>query len=467
MATLQQAIDNLVTATSTANDVINQAKAVNTNATNHKTDPAAHSELFAKPAPDVALSGGKTAKGQGQVGPCVRTASVTDADQYVTDGRYYVSSVESIANFPILGAGGMLYVHTFSSCVAHEFRYSTGDVYTRIKPTSGAWTEWKKTITDDVINKPNGIVGIDASRRVVIGGTDFSSAGSTAKLQVRDTGYIYLESTRDGGYPQIVFNTKKTGGSSSSNITQISFLAEDSSGQNLTAGAININAKTLFSSPEGGSSQMRFATKNTSDANAIYRYVIDSDGSILPYSSNSYDIGKTGQQIRNIYSANAVTVGSDRRLKTDIEDTPLGLDFINALRPVAYRLIVGDRTVTMEQETDENGEPLFVDVQDGTEQVRVGMDEHGEPIFEERPVIRREPKLRETVTTRPGARTHYGLIAQEVKETLDSVADGCLRTKTTRTASRRCATSSSSPRLFVQCRNSRPRLKRSGPKSPR
>ena len=58
MATLQQAIDNLVTATSTANDVINQAKAVNTNATNHKTDPAAHSELFAKPAPDVALSDG-------------------------------------------------------------------------------------------------------------------------------------------------------------------------------------------------------------------------------------------------------------------------------------------------------------------------------------------------------------------------------------------------------------------------
>lgn len=394
MATLQQAIDNLVTATSTANDVINQAKTVNTNATNHKTDPAAHSELFAKPAPDVALSGGKTAKGQGQVGPCVRTASVTDADQYVTDGRYYVYTTEAVSNWPTEGTGGILHVNSYSTYVAQEMHLFNGKVCTRMKPATGAWSPWKTVITEDMANKAN------------------------------DTGYIYLESTRDGGYPQIVFNTKKTGGSSSSNITQISFLAEDSSGQNLTAGAININAKTLFSSPEGGSSQMRFATKNTSDANAIYRYVIDSDGSILPYSSNSYDIGKTGQQIRNIYSANAVTVGSDRRLKTDIEDTPLGLDFINALRPVAYRLIVGDRTVTMEQETDENGEPLFVDVQDGTEQVRVGMDEHGEPIFEERPVIRREPKLRETVTTRPGARTHYGLIAQEVKETLDSVAPG-------------------------------------------
>ena len=38
--------------------------------------------------------------------------------------------------------------------------------------------------------------------------------------------------------------------------------------------------------------------------------------------------------------------------------------------------------------------------------------------------MRREPKLREAVTTRPGARTHYGLIAQEVREALDSVAPG-------------------------------------------
>ena len=97
-------IRDRVTATSTANDVINQAKAVNTSATNHKTDPAAHSELFAKPAPDVALSGGKTAKGQGQVGPCVRTAYVTDADQYVTDGRYYVYTTEALSLIHILKA---------------------------------------------------------------------------------------------------------------------------------------------------------------------------------------------------------------------------------------------------------------------------------------------------------------------------------------------------------------------------
>lgn len=131
MATLQQAIDNLVTATSTANDVINQAKAVNTNATNHKTDPAAHSELFAKPAQDVALSGGKTAKGQGQVGTCTRTASVTNADQYTTDGRYFILNIDAVSNWPAEGSGGILTVDSYSTYVMQEMRLLNGRVYRR------------------------------------------------------------------------------------------------------------------------------------------------------------------------------------------------------------------------------------------------------------------------------------------------------------------------------------------------
>ena len=38
----------------------------------------------------------------------------------------------------------------------------------------------------------------------------------------------------------------------------------------------------------------------------------------------------------DIYSQNAVTVTSDERLKDRIDVTPLGLDFVNALRPVQY-----------------------------------------------------------------------------------------------------------------------------------
>lgn len=438
MATLQQAIDNLVTATSTANDVINQAKAVNTNATNHKTDPAAHSELFAKPAPDVALSGGKTAKGQGQVGTCTRTASVTNADQYTTDGRYFIFNIDAVSNWPAEGSGGILTVDSYSTYVMQEMRLLNGRAYRRTKSTAGDWLPWKPVITGDMANAGNGYAAVNANGRVVLdaGNGDEVNVGNTAvaRLAVNGTGndatFTVVRRSEDNVGSGV--NIAKARGTAKNSIDAvqkndsigtISFVAAD--GVDLNHYAARIFAY-VDGTPTAGSvpGRMIFATTKEGEEGSVSRWQIDNVGNYKPVSGNTYDIGSSIFTVRNIYSANAVTVGSDRRLKTDIEDTPLGLDFINALRPVAYRLIVGDQIVAKEQETDEKGEPLFIDVQDGTEQVRVGTDERGEPIFEERPVMRREPKLREAVTTRPGARTHYGLIAQEVREALDSVTPG-------------------------------------------
>jgi hypothetical protein len=69
---------------------------------------------------------------------------------------------------------------------------------------------------------------------------------------------------------------------------------------------------------------------------------------------------------------------SDRRLKTDISDTPLGLDFINALRPVEFRW------------KDKNIAYLY--------------DESGNT----------------PTGLNPGRRFHEGFIAQEVKAALDA-----------------------------------------------
>jgi hypothetical protein len=65
---------------------------------------------------------------------------------------------------------------------------------------------------------------------------------------------------------------------------------------------------------------------------------------------------------------------SDRRLKDDIEESVLGLTFINSLNPVSYKMKVG----------------------------------------------RREVQPDGTVTEIPGVRTHYGFIAQEVGELVQS-----------------------------------------------
>ena len=78
----------------------------------------------------------------------------------------------------------------------------------------------------------------------------------------------------------------------------------------------------------------------------------------------------------SVYAASLITP-SDLNLKTNIESSDLGLNFINSLNPVKYKYIVGDTVTTF----DPDGNQI------------------------ETPVA--------------GARTHYGLIAQEVKEAVD------------------------------------------------
>lgn len=99
----------------------------------------------------------------------------------------------------------------------------------------------------------------------------------------------------------------------------------------------------------------------------------------FPVANNYVSIGQpvdailgvtTNKFWKTIYSNTGTINTSDLRLKTNIEDSVLGLDFINSLRPVSYKFIEG------------------------------GVDQYGDII--------------------PGARTHWGLIAQEVKSVIDS-----------------------------------------------
>ncbi len=100
-----------------------------------------------------------------------------------------------------------------------------------------------------------------------------------------------------------------------------------------------------------------------------------------PSGSNAYNIGTpangtTGVVARywkTIYSNTGTIVTSDQRLKTEIEPSALGLDFINNLNPVSYKFIEGGTNFV-------NGEYVSI----------------------------------------PGTRTHYGLIAQEVKQAIEN-----------------------------------------------
>ena len=75
---------------------------------------------------------------------------------------------------------------------------------------------------------------------------------------------------------------------------------------------------------------------------------------------------------KTVYSNTGTINTSDQRLKTDILSSDLGLEFINKLNPVSYKFIEGGKEIV-------DGDPVSV----------------------------------------PGIRTHYGLIAQEVKQVLE------------------------------------------------
>jgi hypothetical protein len=101
-----------------------------------------------------------------------------------------------------------------------------------------------------------------------------------------------------------------------------------------------------------------------------------------PLANNLYSIGQpidatsgvtSNRFWKTIYSNTGTINTSDQRLKTDVVNSVLGLNFINDLNPVSYKFIEGGKEVI-------NGDIVSI----------------------------------------PGSRTHYGLIAQEVKEVLDA-----------------------------------------------
>jgi hypothetical protein len=78
-------------------------------------------------------------------------------------------------------------------------------------------------------------------------------------------------------------------------------------------------------------------------AGGIYRAYIPNTGGWLPYASDTYDLGHGSVYWDDVYATNGTIQTSDVSQKSDVVDTPLGLDFIQALRPIQYRWNSGVR----------------------------------------------------------------------------------------------------------------------------
>ena len=163
-----------------------------------------------------------------------------------------------------------------------------------------------------------------------------------------------------------------------------------------TGGAISAGGRVVGVGTSGSRSE--FAYLNITGFMSISGgYGVDTNWS--PNTDNSKDLGlatsgpgndSSNIRWRRLYANNTTVSTSDIRLKKDVIDSPLGLDFINNLRPVAYKWIEGSKEIAKDE--------------DGNE-IQIGTDSYGKPIYQ-------------TISI-PGVRRHYGFIAQEVKEAID------------------------------------------------
>lgn len=129
--------------------------------------------------------------------------------------------------------------------------------------------------------------------------------------------------------------------------------------QNSSAGYALIQTSGGITTVNSASGQaIRFAIAGTTIYNA-------DTVAFYPEADNSRDLGKSGNRYDDVYATNGTIQTSDGGEKRDITDSDLGLDFVKHLRPVRYKW----------HSTEE----------------------------------------------KPTRRPHYGLIAQEVKATLDEM----------------------------------------------
>jgi hypothetical protein len=123
--------------------------------------------------------------------------------------------------------------------------------------------------------------------------------------------------------------------------------------------------------------------------------IIDELGALRPVTDNAYTLGSASARWSTVYAATGTINTSDANTKTDIADATLGADFIDALRPVSYKFKIGGTEVVRQVFRDQSGNECDPSADGATPAEIITQD-------------------------RAGIRTHWGLLAQEVKAVVDA-----------------------------------------------
>ena len=254
--------------------------------------------------------------------------------------------------------------------------YNNGSGTFYVSP-SGALTATSATITGNITATSGTFTGTVYASSGTFTGTVYASAGTfTGTVTATSgsfTGNLYSSSGTIGG-----FTLSSTG------------LSNPSSSIYINSSSATVYGSTVNAGSGGMTSLNTITAAGTLTASAGFSLASGTSGygfmsQSAPGSDNTYYCGLSSWRWKAVYAVNGTIQTSDSRLKTNTQDSVLGLNFINSLRPVSYKWIEGGKEVV----TDEEGNP--VKNKDGSIQ---------------------------TISI-PGKRTHYGFLAQEVKAAID------------------------------------------------
>jgi hypothetical protein len=142
-----------------------------------------------------------------------------------------------------------------------------------------------------------------------------------------------------------------------------------------TPGANDMPGRLVFSTTADGASSPTERLNLNRNGDARF----SNTSIIFPNTDNAVALGAVGNRFTALYAVNGTIQTSDLREKTQITDSILGSAFVKSLRPVSYKWIEGGNSDTGKR--DEDGNYIYESVS--------------------------------------GQRTHWGFIAQEVKQAVD------------------------------------------------
>ena len=216
---------------------------------------------------------------------------------------------------------------------------------------------------------------IDSSGRLLVGTSTSPSAGQGQYARLAVQGYVGSGGTTGGAYISLQRGEAATAITAEDELGFINF--GDSAGN--TFGTIACRADGTAGSGDYPG-RLVFSTTADGASSPTERLRIRANGNTEPGADNTYTIGTSASRWGSVWAANGTIQTSDERTKTQIANAHLGSEFIKSLRPVSYKWIEGGKRDAGER--DEDGNPIYESV--------------------------------------PGERTHWGFIAQEVKQAVDA-----------------------------------------------